>query len=72
MSRVENSSGAHLEEGCTDIGSQGPCQQGLTSTRGAIEEDTLRWLDTHTDEQLGVGEWKLNHLSQFTDLIVET
>lgn len=47
-------------------------KQRLTSTRRTIKQNTLWRLDAYSEEKLGIFEGKLNDLSQFSDLVVQT
>lgn len=53
--------------GANTVG-QGPCQQRFTCPRGSVEEDTPWRHDVKTLENLGVKEWKGNHLFQLVDM----
>merc|ERR1719220_3384143 len=46
-------------------------KQGLSSARGAIEQDSFRLSDSKRVKQLGMFHWQLNHLFNLLDLLVE-
>jgi len=61
-----------LEEVGLEATCYSSCEQRLSRTGRSIEQNTLRRLDTHTQEQLGVLQWELDDLTQFSDLVVQS
>jgi hypothetical protein len=61
-----------LEEVGLETTCYGSCEQRLSSAGRSVEQNTLRRLDTHTQEQLGVLQRKLDDLAQFSDLVVQS
>lgn len=69
---VNNGTGHNLQKVAVQLTGNGTGQQSLASTRWTVQQYTLWWDDTDSQEQLGVDQRQLDNFTDLANLLLET